>query len=315
VELRHLRYFIAVAEEGSLKLAAEKRLHTAQPSLSRQMRDLEHEVGAQLLRRSARGIELTAAGQAFLDHARLSLAQAEAAVESARRIAQPAKPVFAVGFVTGHEVDCIPPTTNILRDDLPNLEVRVFSGFSTDLADDLHRGRLDVAFLRREPNPDLEYRLIIREPLVAILPSRHRLAARPFIDARDLVGETFIGISPVPRILRNVVNAYLDRSHVRVTPHLEIDNFAMAISLVGSTQGIALLPASIESYLPPSIVCRPLGGEQPMIDLVLGFQKANKSPVLEKFLSRLAELSAQVQSKTMRIVEPATVPVTRTNRR
>src|SRR5271154_57265 len=103
MELRHLRYFVAVAEEGSLKLAAEKRLHTAQPSLSRQIRDLEDEVGAQLLQRSTRGIELTAAGRAFLAHARLSLAQAEAAVQSARRVAQTAMPVFAVGFVTGHE--------------------------------------------------------------------------------------------------------------------------------------------------------------------------------------------------------------------
>jgi LysR family hca operon transcriptional activator len=297
MELRHLRYFVAVAEEGSLKLAADKRLHTAQPSLSRQIRDLECEVGTQLLQRSARGVELTAAGRAFLDHARQSLAQAEAAVEAARRIAQPVKPVFAVGFLTGHESDCIPPTTNILRDDLPNLEVRVFSGFSVDLADDLLHGKLDIAFLRREPNPELEYRTIIRESLVAILPCDHRLAARESIDPRDLIGETFIGISPVPRILRRVVSEYLDRSDVRITPHLEIDNFAMAISLVGSTRGVALLPASIDSYLPPSIVSRSLNGEQPMIDLVLGFHKANKSPILEKFLLRLVDLSAQIASR------------------
>src|ERR1700712_5775642 len=173
MELRHLRYFIAVAEAGSLKLAAEERLHTAQPSLSRQIRDLEHEVGTQLLLRGPRGIELPAAGRVFLDHARLSLAQAEAAVQSARRVGQPAKPIFAIGFVTGHEVDCIPLATNSLRDDLPNLEVRVSSGFSTDLANDLQRGKLDVAFLRREPNADLEYRLFLREQLVAILPGDH----------------------------------------------------------------------------------------------------------------------------------------------
>src|ERR1700709_1152355 len=136
MELRHLRYFIAVAEEGSFNLAAEKRLHTSQPSLSRQIRDLELEVGTQLLQRSVRGVELTAAGRTFLDHARLSVAQAQAAIESARRIALPAKPVFAVGFLTGHEVDCIPPTTNILRDDLPNLEVRISIGFSLDLHED-----------------------------------------------------------------------------------------------------------------------------------------------------------------------------------
>src|SRR5882757_5172994 len=87
MELRHLRYFIAVAEEGSLTLAAEKRLHTAQPSLSRQIRDLEYEVGVQLMSRSVHGIELTAAGKAFLDHARLALTQAEAAKEAARRAA------------------------------------------------------------------------------------------------------------------------------------------------------------------------------------------------------------------------------------
>lgn len=304
MELRHLRYFVAVAEAGSLKVAAEKKLHTAQPSLSRQIRDLEQEVGVQLLLRSARGIELTAAGRTFLDHARLSLAQAEAAVESARRIAQPAKPVLAIGFLVGHEVDCIPPTTKILRDDLPNLEVRIFSGFSVDLADDLQRGKLDTAFMRREPNPDLEYRLIISEPLVAILPCDHRLAARKSIDPRDLTSETYIGISSVARILRSTVSEYLDRSGVRITPHLEIDNFAMAISLVRSTQGVALLPASIVSYLPLSIVSRSLGGEQPTIDLVLGSHKANKSPVLAKFLSRFIDLSAHVQSKAIRTADP-----------
>jgi DNA-binding transcriptional LysR family regulator len=103
MELRHLRYFIAVAEEGSLTLAAEKRLHTAQPSLSRQIRDLEYEVGVPLLNRSVHGIELTAAGRAFLDHARLALTQAAAAADAARRAAQPAKPIFAMGFLIGLE--------------------------------------------------------------------------------------------------------------------------------------------------------------------------------------------------------------------
>jgi LysR family transcriptional regulator, hca operon transcriptional activator len=303
VELRHLRYFVAVAEEGGLKAAAEKRLHTSQPSLSRQMRDLENEVGTQLFQRGVRGVELTAAGRVFLDHARLSLAQADAAVEAARRVAQPEKPVFLVGFLTGHEVDCIPPAMNILRDDLPKLEVRVFSGFSVDLAEDLQHGKLDIAFLRREANPDLEYRLVVTEPLVAILPSHHRLAAHRSIDPGALADETFIGISPVPRVLRSVVEGYLERSGVRITPHLEIDNFAMAISLVGSTGGVALLPASIGGYLPASIISRPLGGEQPTIDLVVGFHRANRSPVLEKFLSRLSELSGQVQGNAVRIAE------------
>src|SRR6201988_4925996 len=157
MELRHLRYFIAVAEAGSLTVAAEKKLHTAQPSLSRQIRDLEYEVGVQLMSRSVHGIELTAAGRAFLDHARLALTQAEAAAEAARRAAQPVKPTFAMGFLmgflTGQEVDWLAWATSVLRDELLNIEIRVSSDHSTTLADDLQRGKLDIAFLRREQNP------------------------------------------------------------------------------------------------------------------------------------------------------------------
>src|ERR1700692_3125272 len=103
MELRHLRYFVAVADAGSLTVAAARKLHTSQPSLSRQIRALEDEVGAQLLTRSARGIELTPAGPAFLDHARLVLLHVEAATGAARRVANPAKPCFTMGFLTGHE--------------------------------------------------------------------------------------------------------------------------------------------------------------------------------------------------------------------
>ena len=105
MELRHLRYFVAVAEEGSVTVAAEKRLHVAQPSLSRQLRDLEFEVGAQLLVRTSRGVQLTDAGRVFLDHARLALAQAAEAVAAARRMARPVKASFSVGFLTGQEVE------------------------------------------------------------------------------------------------------------------------------------------------------------------------------------------------------------------
>src|SRR5450755_4141080 len=125
VELRHLRYFIAVAEEGSLTLAAEKRLHTAQPSLSRQIRDLEYEVGVQLMSRSVHGIELTTAGRAFLDHARLALAQVDAAVEAARRAAQPARKTFAIGFQTGHEMTWLPRAMRVLHDELKNIQVTI----------------------------------------------------------------------------------------------------------------------------------------------------------------------------------------------
>ena len=297
MELRHLRYFVAVAEEGSLTLAAEKRLHTAQPSLSRQIRDLEYEVGVQLMSRSVHGIELTAAGRAFLDHARLALTQAEAATQAARRAAQPAKPTFAMGFLTGQEVNWLPRATGILRDDLPNIEIRVSSDHSITLADDLQRGTFDVAFLRLEPRPDLEYKSVAKERLVVILPSDHPLARCEAIDPRDLAGETYIGISNVPHVLRAVIDDYLRRSAIKITPHLEIDNYAMAISLVASTKGVALLPASAENFLPWSVVSRPLKGETPTIDLAIGYHKANTSPILKTFLSRIGDLTAPIYSK------------------
>src|SRR6202051_4807714 len=115
MELRHLRFFVAVAEAGSLTVAAGKKLHTAQPSLSRQIRDLEYEVGVPLMNRSVHGIELTAAGRAFLDHARLALTQAEAAGEAARRAAQPERKTFAIGFQTGHEINWLPQAMHALR--------------------------------------------------------------------------------------------------------------------------------------------------------------------------------------------------------
>src|ERR1700745_3367444 len=135
MELRHLRYFVAVAEEGSLTIAAGKRLHTAQPSLSRQIRDLEYEVGVALFTRSAQGVALTAAGRAFLDHARLALSQAEAAVEAARRAAQPARPNVALGFLTGREISWLPEAMRVLHEELPNIEVTVSSQNSPDLSD------------------------------------------------------------------------------------------------------------------------------------------------------------------------------------
>jgi LysR family transcriptional regulator, hca operon transcriptional activator len=292
MELRHLRYFVAVAEEGSLTVAAEKRLHTAQPSLSRQIRDLEYEVGVPLLTRSVHGVALTAGGRAFLDHARLALTQSEAAIEAARRAAQPAKQVFAMGFTTGQEVDWLPRATSLLRGELANIEIRVSSDHSATLVNELLQGKLDIAIVRAEKIPDIEIRVIAQEPLVAILPSDHRLARLKSVDVRDFAGETYIGISKVPRVLRALISGYLARRKIELTPSFEIDNYAMAVSLVASTRGVALLPASARHFLPWSVVSRPLKGEAPTIDVAVGYHKANTSPILKTFLSRVGDLGA-----------------------
>jgi LysR family hca operon transcriptional activator len=299
MELRHLRYFVAVAEEGSLTVAAKRRLHTTQPSLSRQIRDLEYEVGAQLMIRSAHGIELTAAGRVFLDHARLALAQVDAAREAARRAAQPAKPSFALGFLTGKEIDWLPEAIRLLRDELRNIEITISSQYSPDLADALVRGKLDVAFLRRETRAtDLMFKVVATEPFVVVLPSDHRLASYEAINPHDIVGETFIAVSNTAPVGRRVVDDYLRRTGIDIRPDHEADHLAMAMSLVASTRGVALLPAYARNLLPSSLTSRPLQGDVPTIDLVVGYSKTNTSPILKLFLSRIDDLIARVSKKT-----------------
>jgi LysR family hca operon transcriptional activator len=299
MELRHLRYFVAVAEAGSLTVAAERKLHTSQPSLSRQIRDLEDEVGARLLTRRARGIELTPAGRAFLDHARVVLSQVEAAAEAARRVAHPAKPYFSMGFLTGHELTWMPETLRILHDELPNIDVMISSQYSPLLADGISKGKIDAAFLRRERGvPDLAFRLLVKESLMVVLPRDHRLAALKAISPGDLVGETFVTVSATAPVLRVVIDNYLKRSGINITPAHEADHLAMGMSLIASTRGVGLLPAYAQNLLPSSVTTRPLKGDTPTIDLVLGYKKSNQSPILKLLLSRLEELVARASNKT-----------------
>jgi LysR family hca operon transcriptional activator len=298
MELRHLRYFVAVAEAGSVTVAAARELHTSQPSLSRQIRDLEDEVGVRLLTRRARGIELTPAGRAFLDHARSVLSQVEAATEAARRVAHPSKPCFSMGFLTGHELTWMPEALQILRDELPNIDVMISSQYSPLLADGLSKGRIDAAFLRREQGaPELAFRLLVEEPLVVILPSNHSLAARKTISPQDLVGQTFVTVSHTAPVLRALIDNYLKRSGIKITPAHEADHLAMGMSLIASTRGVGLLPAYAQNFLPSSVTSRPLKGDAPTVELVLGYKKSNESPILKLLLSRLDELIARVSRK------------------
>jgi LysR family hca operon transcriptional activator len=299
MELRHLRYFVAVAEAGSLTVAAETRLHTAQPSLSRQMRDLELEVGVPLMQRHARGIELTAAGRVFLDHARVALLQVQTAAEAARRAAQPPKTSFGIGFLTGFEMEWMGPTVALLQEALPTTELTIASQQSPDLAARLMRGQLDVAFLRPEKNtPGLVYRTLRQEPLVVLMPADHPLAKREAVAPEDLAGHTFIGV-PVSNspVLRAVIDGYGRRVGIDLTPDHEALNVAVLISLVSSTGGIALAPLYARNLLPPTVVIRPLAGVPPMIDLALGYAEANTSPLLRMLLSRVDELKFRVEGK------------------
>jgi LysR family hca operon transcriptional activator len=292
MELRHLRYFVAVADAGSLTVAAEQTLHTSQPSLSRQIRDLEQEVGVQLMDRSAHGVELTPAGKAFLDHARMALLQAEAAKEAALRAAQPAKPTFALGFMSGAEIGLLPEVDRVLRDEFPGIDIRLSSDYSPVLAKALMRRRLDAAFMRPEEYMgDLACRRVRTDPLIFVFPSNHRLASQATVAPEDIVNETFYLPSKAAPAVRRVVLEYFNRAGIDLKPEHEVHNVVHAISMITSTHAVMLLPAYTKRYLPESITTRPVKGEVPTLDLVIAYHKANNSPILKLLLSRVGKLA------------------------
>jgi LysR family transcriptional regulator, hca operon transcriptional activator len=293
MELRHLRYFVAVADAGSLTVAAEQKLHTSQPSLSRQIRDLEQEVGVQLLNRSAHGIELTSAGKAFLDHARTALLQAEAAKEAALRAVQLARPTFALGFLSGSEIGLLPEVDRILRDEFPGIDIRLSSDYSPALAKALMRGRLEAAFMRPEEHMgDLASRRVRTDPLIFVLPNDHRLASQAAIAPQEIADEIFILPSKTAPAVRRTVLEYFGRAGVDLKPGHEVHNVVHAISMIASIRAVMLLPAYTARLLPESVVTRPVKGDVPTLDLIIAYHKANNSPILKLLLSSVGKLAA-----------------------
>src|SRR5437588_480197 len=185
--------------------------------------------------------------------------------------------IFAISSrLPRQELTWMPEALQILRDELPNIDVMISSQYSPQLASALVKGTVDAAFLRREKGvPELAYRLLVKEPLVVVLPSDHHLAALKAISPRDLAGETFVTVSGTAPVLRVVIDNYLKRSGINITPAHEADHLAMGMSLIASTRGVGLLPAYAQNFLPSSVTSRPLKGDTPTIDLVLGYKKSN----------------------------------------
>jgi LysR family hca operon transcriptional activator len=187
----------------------------------------------------------------------------------------------------------------ILRAELPSTEVVIHSQDSPDLAAGLIRGKIDLAFLRPEKQaPGLKFRLLRKDPLIVLMPRDHALTARNSIRPQDIAGEKFIGVSAIRApTLRAAIEDYAGRSGIALKPEHQAENLAMAISLVASTGGICLLPLYAQNLLPKTVVSRPIHGAPPMVDLVIGYNEANTSPLLKFLLSKVDELKFRVSKQ------------------
>ncbi|MFW2712068.1 LysR family transcriptional regulator, partial [Acinetobacter baumannii] len=188
MELRHLRYFITVAEELNFSKAALK-LYTAQPSLSQQIKDLEEDVGVRLLNRTKRKVELTEEGEVFLEHARLTLAQADKAVAMARQVSKAKQQLLRIGFVPIAEMKIFPYVLPNLRLQHPDLTIELSSLNNAEQLKALKRGELDITFTRdNTENDEIQSQFVLTEPLIFLLPRNHPLAKYDRIPVKALHG-------------------------------------------------------------------------------------------------------------------------------
>lgn len=288
MELRHLRYFVAVADELNFTRAAQ-RLHTAQPSLSQQIRDLENEIGTLLLERSRRKVELTEAGRVFLAEARLVLAQADRAVARARHAGRQQALTVKIGFVPAAEVTIFPAILPKLRMQFPGVHVELRSLPTMEQEDALLRGDIDIAFMRRPVHmPELHAEVVLTEPLVALMPAGHPLAAHACIEPPMLDGQPFIQTNPAyAGQLYDIVAQYFDAHRVRPEVVQVATNILLNLNLVGMGLGVALLPAYVEALAGESLCCRPLASPAPDIDLLMVTRAEAHSPELDALIALL----------------------------
>lgn len=218
--------------------------------------------------------------------------QVEIGCEAARNTERPHKPGFGLGFLPGQEVIWLSGALRLLREEAADVDVTITTKSSPELANALMQGEIDVALLRRETRTaGLDFRLLAREPLVVILPSRHRLARHKAIRPEDICREEFISTARVAPVLKTVIEEYAAKMGIKLKQTYDAETLSGGMSLVASTGGFTLLPAYVQNALIPSVTCRPLRGEVPTIDLVMGYNRSNTSPLLKKFLRRADELS------------------------
>ncbi len=285
MELRHLRYFVAVAEELHFGRAAE-RLCISQPPLSMQIQQLEAELGFQLFYRTKRRVELTAAGEHFLDEARDILGSLEFAIGAARRTARGDTGRLRIGFVGSAIYGALPASLSTFRKRYPDVELSLRELASGRQARALQEKRIDVGFARPGlDDPEIVCETVLRELLVAAAPAAHRLAANDRGELGSLAEEPFILF---PRHPKPSYGDYLVSvcEAAGFTPHVvqEVAEMHTAIGLVAAGIGVSLVPASVQSDVRPGLVYRRIATPAPVTALTIVYRRNESSPVVREFL-------------------------------
>jgi LysR family transcriptional regulator, hca operon transcriptional activator len=291
MDLRYLRYFIAVAEEMNFTRAAE-RLHTVQPSLSRQIRRLEEIVGTSLFNRDRHEMELTEAGRIFLYESRAILLHVDRAIMLARQGARAEAGHIVVGFILGTETRIFPKLLPALKKHCPEMQVSYRAMVESDLMTALEEEEINVAFLPGPiENDALCSDVILRQRLVAVLPTTHPLAKLKRIPVSRLASVPIVRPSQAasPKYL-NCVNGIAERAGIQFTSMIEHENVLSALHAVGLGLGFCIIPDYQKDILPGSVVARPLDLEpQPTFDLLMAYRKHDRTPALVYFLGIVKE--------------------------
>lgn len=291
MELRHLRYFITVAEELSFSKAALK-LHTAQPSLSQQIKDLEDDIGVQLFYRTKRKVELTEEGQVFLEQARLTLTQADKAVTMARQVAAAKVQCLRIGFVPSAEIRIFPYILPRLRVKTPKLQINTFNLKESDQIAELKKGDLDIIFINQDfQNDHFASQLVLKEPLVFMLPKQHPLAKLTEIKVAQLDGlELNILSHKLSQPLSQTIFKYIGQQKLQFKNITESNSIAESIHAVHTGQSCAILPSYMQALATDQIVVRPLNYALPCLDVFMSFHKTEPSPAAEQFLEEIRQV-------------------------
>ncbi|ACR01156.1 transcriptional regulator, LysR family [Thauera aminoaromatica] len=296
MELRHLRYFIAVAEELNFTRAAT-RLHIGQPPLSMQIRDLEEEIGVRLFERGPRRVALSTAGERFLLHARRILDGVEEAVAEARRAARGELGELRVGFTSSLPfTDLLPDALNAYRRRFPQVRLQLREMFTPEQFQALVSGELDVGFVRLQagtPPAGIVLREVARNPLRLVVNAAHRLAGAAQVHLAELAGEDFISFpADVGTDLPGVLRALCRQAGFEPRIVQTAREATTQIGLVAAGLGVAVLPAPLESVRIARVRYLALAEPEAQFRLALAIREGEPVPTLGGFLEVLESLRA-----------------------